>query len=152
MTMEAFLTRRQIATLTAVTERILPSDDGPGAKEAGVMDYLRRVFAQPFFGQRRQLYASGLDLLQSVARELYGSDFADCTPEEQDRVLGELKKVPHRIALRFLVSLIDLTLAGFLCDPQYGGNRDRVGWEYLDFERRTAPPEPEPATTTAGEG
>ena len=31
----------------------------------------------------------------------------------------------------FVRQMMILTLEGFLADPRYGGNRDRVGWRFI---------------------
>jgi gluconate 2-dehydrogenase gamma chain len=31
----------------------------------------------------------------------------------------------------FFQRLVTLTLEGFLSDPQYGGNRNQVGWRFI---------------------
>ena len=31
----------------------------------------------------------------------------------------------------FFRQLMELTLEGYLSDPRYGGNRDRVGWRFI---------------------
>lgn len=138
MALESYLTPQQIATLSAVTERMMPSDDGPGAAEANVMGHIRWLFRQPQFQSRRQRLTSGLDLLQSLARDRFNQDFTVCAPGQKDQVLEDLRKVHHPIVWRFLADVLSWTLAGFLCDPAYGGNSDRVGWTLIGFQRRTA--------------
>lgn len=141
MALEDLLSRRQIETLRAATECILPSQDGPGAAEADVMGYFRWRFTQSVTHNQTIRLREGLDLLESVAQNLHGKSFAACTTDEQDATLGNLGKIPHLITQRFLAGLFQMTLAGFLCDPRYGGNRDYVGWRAIGFERRTASPE-----------
>lgn len=142
-TLETFLSPRQIATLSALTERMLPSDDGPGAAEANVMGHIRWLAGRPHFQSRRPQLISGLDLVQSLARDLFDKDFKACSPGEKERVLEELRKVPHPVVWRFLAAVLSWTLAGFLCDPEYGGNRGEVGWRFVGFERRTGTAQPD---------
>jgi hypothetical protein len=60
-----------------------------------------------------------------------GADFADIDPEEQT---ARLKANPLFTAL-----LYDHVCEGMYGAPEYGGNRDLVGWRYIDFEGDVQP-------------
>ena len=60
-----------------------------------------------------------------------GSDFADVEPDEQTE---RLKANPLFTAL-----LYDHVCEGMYGAPEYGGNRDLVGWRYIDFEGDVQP-------------
>ncbi len=136
MGLETILTVPQMKTLAAAVQRILPSHDGPGAAEAHVFGYFDYLLAQGRFERLIPRLKSGLDLLQWLALEDTGSEFADCQPGEQDTVLEKIHSIPHEIPQRFLRMLVNMTLAGFLCDPVHGGNRDGIGWSYIGFQPR----------------
>ncbi|MEM7354185.1 MAG: gluconate 2-dehydrogenase subunit 3 family protein [Acidobacteriota bacterium] len=131
--------------LSAATERILPSDDGPGARETGAAEYVERAVERRWNRHFRPLLEQGLGFLQALAREVVDKDFVACSPEEQDEVLRRAQVFPNNDARRFFETLIELTLEGFLCDPSHGGNRDRLGWSYVGYEppEETAPCGPE---------
>ena len=65
----------------------------------------------------QELYREGLARL--------GDDFATCTPEEQERRL--------RADTEFLELLVGHTCEGVYGAPEYGGNRDIVGWRSIGF-------------------
>ena len=46
-------------------------------------------------------------------------------PQDQ---LDEIEKMPFFDTVHFH------TVAGFLADPQYGGNRNQVGWKLIGFD------------------
>ncbi len=79
-------------------------------------------------------------------RELFPAveRFSAATPEQQDEVLHSLDDhapVPARpfrprpAAQSFFETLRQHTIAGFLIDPDAGGNRDGVGWKVIGRER-----------------
>jgi len=121
-------------TLAAASARILPSDDGPGAAETGVVDYIDGALRDRWHRHFVPLMERGLDFLEALARESHGTDFGACTPEQQDAVLHRAQRFPNNDARRFFQRLVELTLEGFLCDPVHGGNGDRLGWRFLGFE------------------
>ena len=128
------LTAAQQKTLQALIERILPSDNGVGAKEANVMGYVEWVTKQTFFRDREELVVEGLEFINSISIHLWQEPLTACSPAQQDATIRTLAEVPNLSCYRFLRCVINMSLAGFLCDPKYGGNRGEVGWKYMGFE------------------
>jgi hypothetical protein len=84
--------------------------------------------------------------LQARVRELFPAveKFSSATPEQQDEVLLSLDQHafasprpfrPRPDAQTFFETLRQHTIAGFLIDPDTGGNRDGVGWKVIGRER-----------------
>jgi gluconate 2-dehydrogenase gamma chain len=134
-----FLTPREARTAEAAMARLFPSDElGPGAVEAGAVVYLDRALA----GAERDLqprYRRGLAGLDGMARARCDRPFAECTADEQDRLLADLEAdtAPEfgepGAAPRFFELLRAHTLEGLFCDPAHGGNRGLVGWALLGY-------------------
>ena len=131
------MTLDQNKILAAVVERILPSEDGPGAMDANVMGFFEWAARQEFFRAQGKRVASGLQFIDSLAILRYGHGFAACSSSDRDALLVEIATVPHQAARQFFLTLIDLTLIGFLSDPKYGGNEHLVGWAHINFELRS---------------
>jgi gluconate 2-dehydrogenase gamma chain len=119
------------ATLEEALSRLLPSDDGPGAAEAGVIDYIENALQDPWNSDFVPLLTRGLDFFEHLAGQQAGKSFVECTPEEQDQILHQVQRFPNNDARKFFQKLIDLALEGFLCDPRHGGNRGTLGWRYV---------------------
>ena len=125
---EAVLTAARSRTLAAVAQRVLPSDDGPGAAETGAAGCCERALQHPCFRGLRPHLERVLDGLDARAERLHGKEFAACAPGEQDEALRALESDPNPF-LRFVFRwLVELSVEGFLCDPVHGGNRDFLGW------------------------
>jgi Gluconate 2-dehydrogenase subunit 3 len=121
---------QQRKTLAAAVDRLLP-----GAVDAGVPEYIDHWLAHRSFRRVRRYLAHGVRHLDEAARKGYGKSFAGSTVEEQDATLeafasGEFEaaKFDGRV---FFQQLMELTLEGYLSDPKYGGNRDRLGWQFI---------------------
>jgi hypothetical protein len=127
------MTPQQRQVLAAAMDRILPSENTAGAVDAHTIGYAEWVVQQDEFRSAEHCFASGLALLDSLAISMWGKYFPACTATERDAVLGQVEGVPHRTIQRFFSMLVRITLAGFLCAPSYGGNRNRVGWSYIGF-------------------
>ena len=123
--------------LVAVMNRILPSDDGPGAAEAGVGAYAAEALGhRAFQGGVFEWIEGHLQALEAQARETHGQGFTACAPEQQDALI-ELRGQDQAGAGReFLNLMVGFGLEGFLGDPAHGGNRDQAGWRYIAYEPR----------------
>lgn len=90
----------------------------------------------------REIYRRGLARLDALARDRYGTGFADCTGDEQDTLLEALEDAEDDDVTELFEDLpsdafFDLVrghvVEGFLSDPVYGGNRGLVGWQLVGF-------------------
>jgi gluconate 2-dehydrogenase gamma chain len=124
-------------TLAAAAARILPSDDGPGAVEAGAIDAIERALASSYHRALREPFRMGAAALNRIAREHWQAEFAGLSSQDQDSVLGFVESgkadTAEFPASRFLDRMITLTLEGYLGDPVHGGNRDEVGWRFIGY-------------------
>jgi len=122
--------------LAAIAARIIPTDDTPGATEAGAVFFIDRVLGS----SRADLLPSlreGLGTLQAAARAAHaGARFSALTAEEQDALLRQIESSPFFATMRYL------SVCGTLAAPEYGGNRDFIGWRLTGFDHRHvwAPP------------
>ncbi|WOJ92949.1 gluconate 2-dehydrogenase subunit 3 family protein [Congregibacter variabilis] len=112
-------------TLAAITARILPTTDTPGAREAGAIWFIDSMIGGPLQSMREDLHA-GADALNRAS----GDNFATLSDAEQDAQLRAIENSD------FFGLMHMLTLAGTFTMSRYGGNRGEVGWDILGFERR----------------
>ena len=80
-----------------------------------------REFAGPVKGLQ-QVYREGLSLLDELARKAAKADFADAPVSVQKQILGDSR------LQTFLGAAMSNTLEAMYGPPEYGGNRNRVGW------------------------
>jgi len=124
-------TAEQAAELEAIASRIIPTDDTPGAKEAGVVYFIDQAMQTGgVAADQGPLFAAGLESLAKAAAKQHGatSKFSTLSAEQQDTLLKAIEKTPFFGAMRFA------TIAGFLALPKYGGNKDFVGWKVIGQE------------------
>ena len=134
-------TDAEFAALTAAIARVLPTDEDPGAIEAGVPEYFDRVFTDPDLHHMRDDFVAGLNALDRASKRENQAPFAQATPEQQDALLRKWATMPGPSGeAHFYETLITFTLEGFLGDPVYGGNQKRVGWALVGFD--PGPPMP----------
>lgn len=122
----------QRETLGAAVERILPTDQDLGAKEANVIEFLDRELAHPGSASIAAVILSGIVALDRLSLRHGGQRFAALSVEEQDEILREVQNKSAR-GRDFVSFLVYLTIEGFLADPKYGGNKDGVGWKLIGY-------------------
>ncbi len=116
------------ADLAAIAERIIPSGETPGAREAGVIWFMDQALSG-FMSAALGLVTSGLaDLNRRVLAEGLETRFVGLDAQAQDRLLTAIEAEPFFEAVHFM------TLAGLFAMPAHGGNRDHVGWKLIGFE------------------
>lgn len=125
--------------LTAIAGRIVPSEDGPGAAETGVADFLVQACLDRYSTEVHEVLNEQLEILDHRARESQGLRFVDGPPHLQDTLLESWSSEADSPARWVFRRLVDLCLEGFLGDPSHGGNRDRLGWRYLGLDGEHAP-------------
>lgn len=127
----SFLSVAEAADVEAVAAQIVPTDDLPGAREAGVSYFIDRALGT-FFSQLASDYRAQLATFQAACRERHPAvrSFASLTSEQQVEYLKEIDQTPFFNTTRLL------TLLGMFSLPEYGGNRDGVGWKLIGFEDR----------------
>jgi len=119
------------ADLDTLTSQIIPSADGPGAHEAGVVYFIDRALAT-FDAHLRENYREGLRSVQQKRMEMFAdsASIAALSSEQQMQLVRAIENT------EFFELLRTHTLYGFLGNPSYGGNRDQVGWKLIGFDDR----------------
>ena len=155
-----FFTPAEWSFLNAACARLIPDDEnGPGAVELGVPQYIDRQMSTPWaegalwymqgpflqskpeFGYQsaltpKQQYRLGIKAIEEAVQAATGRRFADLPPVEQDDWLrkaeaDEIKSNDLSLKIFFTGFLLKNTLEGFFGDPLYGGNKDMAAWKMI---------------------
>ena len=113
------LTPDQARLVDVVAELLIPATDTPGARQAGVPQFIDRALADYYDEARVQLLRTGLDRMDADARAAHGDVFAALAPEQQvalltvyDReasaVRNQSRNQPH-----FFLALEDMVTIGY---------------------------------------
>ena len=120
----AYFTSEEAMQMEAVCEQIIPSDDGPGAREAGAIYFIDYALTQTE-PHLQPLFRDGLKRLAAASAP---QTFGELTSERQFAVLKKLEST------EFFRRAREYTIIGFLGNPKRQGNRDELGWKYIGFE------------------
>ncbi|HKB95629.1 MAG TPA: gluconate 2-dehydrogenase subunit 3 family protein [Rhizomicrobium sp.] len=84
----AVFTPEQSALVAAISERIIPTTDTPGAIAAGVPAFIEMMLADWYEPTDRNEYMAGLGVLEGYSRVQFARPFAGISAEEQDLLLN----------------------------------------------------------------
>lgn len=141
-----FFTADQAQEIDAITSRIIPTDQTPGAHEAGVVYFIDRALST-FAIDNQKIYREGLPEIQARTHELFSvlDKFSAATPVQQDEVLHSFDQPaardrrpyrPRAAAQSFFDTVRLHTVVAFLLDPDAGGDPHGIGWKVIDRERQ----------------
>ena len=105
--------------------RILGADAVPAVMSNPLLAELPEV-------DLRRRYRDGLAGLEAQSQQHYGKPFAALTPAQQQVIFRESDA-------RFVDLLHRHVIQGTLCAPEYGGNRDRRGWQLTGLDGDSQP-------------
>jgi Gluconate 2-dehydrogenase subunit 3 len=80
----------QNATITTITELIIPQTDTPGAKAAKVNEFIDLILTEWYDDATTARFLAGLQDVDQRSRKLFGKKFVDCTESEQTQLLQTL--------------------------------------------------------------
>jgi gluconate 2-dehydrogenase gamma chain len=145
----------------AACSRLIPSnDDGPGALEAGVPEYIDRQMDTPYahgalwymqgpfmdgvpeLGYQRRmaprdLYRACIAAIDRRCESTDGRRFAALDDARRDAILHDLEAgrfTAEDLPLQaFFSFLLQNTREGYFCDPIHGGNKGMAAWKMIGF-------------------
>jgi len=126
-----YLDSASAAEIEAIACQIIPDNETPGAKQAGVIYFIDGALAG-YDQDKRELYKRGLAETQATRVKMFpGSpSIAVLASAQQIALLKAIEKTD------FFQQVRQHTVLGFLGHPKYGGNRDMVGWKLIGVEHK----------------
>ncbi len=140
-----FFTPAEATEVEAIAARIIPSDETPGAREAGVIYFIGRALIT-FAKDQQNIYREGVPALQAQTKKMFPEvkSFSSATPQQQDDVLrsisgpgggGIVIVAPGADGTSFFEVVRAHTVFGFLADPDTRGNSNGAGWKLIGRDR-----------------
>jgi gluconate 2-dehydrogenase gamma chain len=128
----------RLETLRAVVDCLIPPDDYAGAFDAGVCDFIVRLF-ETDLAEQREFFDAGLEAIESEALARFDTRFADLSPDQQVVILESIERgsvnTPWPIAPdQFFEILVRTTAEGYYSDPEQGGNKGSISWAMTGFQ------------------
>jgi len=125
------------ALLNALAETIIPATDAPGAKEAGVTDFIIIMVKDCTDRKNQNTFIDGLKDVQDYSHSAFGAPFERCSIIQQEAILthfekrdhgpgGLLEKAQNRyLGKSFFAILKEYTVEGY-CTSEPGATRGLI--------------------------
>ena len=125
------LSNEQLKILQSVQDILFPSDgDGPGALDINASDYLVWVLSDPNKDVDEIKYiTNGIGWMDETAEEQYSKRYFDLSQNEKEELVKLVSK--ESWGESWLSVILSLIFEALLSDPQYGGNTNSIGWNWL---------------------
>lgn len=131
-----FLTSAEVETLGAWVDTLIPPDEDPGAREAGVVHYIDIQLTR-WFRKYQPDYRAALAAIDRWARASRGRPFAALGLEAREEMLARMEKgeaereyFPDGGKAAFELVLAH-AMQGFYGNPRHGGNRGYASWKMI---------------------
>src|SRR5581483_1887820 len=124
-----YFSRSEYRTIEILTDLIIPADETPGAKEAGVAEFIDFMAAH----SEQEIQAPmrrGLAWLNATAQNAYGSVFANLSPAQQTAILKSVAYRNHSASQNVTGRAFFLLIRRYATMGYY---TSRVGLAELDF-------------------
>ncbi len=135
-----FFSDAEASVVDAIAEQIIPADADPGARDAGVLNYIDLQLIGPF-EEHQETYRRGIAGVQETAQAMFGGDFVSLEWARQTEVLQALERddAPGAIwetasARSFFELIRDHTMQGFYGSPRHGGNRGFASFRMIGID------------------
>ena len=147
-----FFTDEEAIVVDALVDQIIPPDDWPGAKTAGVTNFIDRQL-NGTYNRFQENYRKGITSVQATCGEIYGRTFENLEWSEQTEFLKlmesgkladmKIAKSPsgkeeyfwnNNFDREFFNLLRDHTMQGFYGSPRHGGNLNYVSYKMVRLD------------------
>jgi gluconate 2-dehydrogenase gamma chain len=125
----AYFDKATAAEVEAIAAQIIPTDETPGAREAGVIYFVDRALTT-FDKDKQGEYRDGLAAVQKKRAEMFpaSKSIASLKPADQLALVTAIDGTP------FFETIRTHTIMGFLAIPTRGGNRGLIGWKMMGVD------------------
>jgi gluconate 2-dehydrogenase gamma chain len=149
-----FFTEKEALLVGYLVEQIIPTDEWPGARDAGVVNYIDKQLVGPLM-RHQEKYRNGLVAVFTSCEKLYKKQFGELLWDEQTAFLkkmesgklsGLLKDDKTESGQRepglwadgldraFFGLVRDHTMQGFYGSPRHGGNKNYVIYRMIRLD------------------
>jgi gluconate 2-dehydrogenase gamma chain len=79
--------------------------------------------------EEKEYIINGIGWVDETAEENFSKNFVKLTQAEREKLIGDVSK--ETWGRSWLGVILTFIFEALLSDPQYGGNTDEIGWDWL---------------------
>ena len=136
-----FFSENEIKLVEAIAEQIIPTDDWPGGREAGVANFINRQLVGPYL-RFQQDYRKGLTALENTCENKFHSKFEKLSWDSQTAVLCDMetgkldgKAWKDGYSKYYFELLRSHCMQGYYGSPRHGGNKNYISYKMIGIDQ-----------------
>lgn len=139
-----FFTQKEKSLTEAIIDQIIPPDEWPGAKAAGVLNYIDKQLDGPFL-RHQEKYRIGLAAISVLSLQMFTKPFEEVAWDNQTEFLVQMEA--GKLSLisksnnwqkgddKSFFEMIRLhTMQGYYGSPRHGGNKNYVSYRMIGLD------------------
>lgn len=108
-----------------------PAIEGPGAKDIAALVFLKNMLDAPDTNaEHRDFILKGTGWLNDLSSKQYQQAFIHLNPIQKEQILRKVEG--SDAGGRWLSQMMTYLIEALLSDPVYGGNKNQLGWQWLE--------------------
>ena len=134
------LTEQESSLLDALAEQIIPTDEWPGGRDAGVTNFIDQQLAGPYV-RFQDTYRRGMQAVQESCKTKFQKRFEQLPFEEQTLFLKTMeagkmegKLWENGFDRQFFRLIRDHSMQGYYGSPRHGGNKNNVSYQMMKLD------------------
>jgi gluconate 2-dehydrogenase gamma chain len=135
-----FITAQESNLLDALVEQIIPTDEWPGGRDAGVTNFIDLQLTGPYT-RFQETYRKGLLAIQKTCNDKFQKRFEVLSFEKQTLFLENMeagkiegKDWENGFGQQFFRLIRDHSMQGFYGSPRHGGNKNNVSYKMMRLD------------------
>jgi len=135
-----FITVQESNLLDALVEQIIPTDEWPGGRDAGVTNFIDMQLTGPYT-RFQETYRKGLMAIQETCKNKFQKRFEELPFDQQTQFLKSMEAGKMEGKLwekgfdrQFFRLIRDHSLQGFYGSPRHGGNKNNVSYKMMRLD------------------
>jgi gluconate 2-dehydrogenase gamma chain len=135
-----FLSDDEYHLIESIAEQIIPTDEWPGGRGAGIAKFIDIQLAGPYNRFQRE-YRKGLAAIEDTCLNKYASKFSELSWNVQTELLQDMEadklsgnNWKDGFARKFFDLLRSHSLQGFYGSPRHGGNKDFASYKMIGLD------------------
>ena len=135
-----FITVDESSLLDALVEQIIPTDEWPGGRDAGVTNFIDLQLTGPYT-RFQEIYRKGLKAIQVTCTTKFQKRFEELPFDEQTRFLKTMESGKMEgeswgqgFDRQFFGLIRNHSLQGYYGSPRHGGNKGNVSYKMMRLD------------------
>jgi gluconate 2-dehydrogenase gamma chain len=135
-----FFTQDELKLVEAIAEQIIPTDDWPGGRDAGVANFINIQLIGPLCRFQND-YHKGLSALQNTCQNEFHNNFEKLPWDTQTIMLKNMEAGKmdggvwkNGFAENFFQLLLAHSMQGYYGSPRHGGNKNFISYKMIGLD------------------